>query len=179
MARINLLPWRQELRQERQQKFLVVMAFTALVGMALVGLGYFYYWQMISGQNNRNNFLTTKINEVERKIEEIKRIQAERERLIEQINTIQNLQQERPRMVKLYDVIPRVAVPGMFFTEVMRIGNRVVLRGYSESNPRVASMLRNIEKSNLLYNAQTDFIRLDEDKKTSIKRMFEVSASMY
>lgn len=39
MARINLLPWREELREQRKQQFLVILGGVLLVSGALVFLG--------------------------------------------------------------------------------------------------------------------------------------------
>lgn len=39
MARINLLPWREQLREERKQRFLVVMLGTLIIAGGLVFLG--------------------------------------------------------------------------------------------------------------------------------------------
>ena len=39
MAQINLLPWREERRQEQKKEFLVTLALVAILGAGLVLLG--------------------------------------------------------------------------------------------------------------------------------------------
>ena len=61
MARINLLPWREELRKQKQQQFAVVTAGTAVVGGLLVLLTHMQFSGLIEKQNQRNQFLNTEI----------------------------------------------------------------------------------------------------------------------
>ena len=43
MARINLLPWREQLREERKQRFLVALAGVFIVAAGIVFLGDQYF----------------------------------------------------------------------------------------------------------------------------------------
>lgn len=43
MARINLLPWREELREQRKQQFLVILGGVLVASAALVFLGDQYF----------------------------------------------------------------------------------------------------------------------------------------
>lgn len=54
MARINLLPWREELREQRKQQFLVILGGVLLVSGALVFLGGQYLNTAIEHQGARN-----------------------------------------------------------------------------------------------------------------------------
>ena len=71
MPRINLLPWREELRQKRKKDFL-----TALVGAVLIGglLGYatkLGVQAQIRAQTSRNTILQQEIAELDKQIEQI------------------------------------------------------------------------------------------------------------
>ena len=52
MAKINLLPWRDELREKRKKEFIVICIGAALIGVLLVVMAWFYY----------NSLYTTKID---------------------------------------------------------------------------------------------------------------------
>jgi type IV pilus assembly protein PilN len=41
MTRINLLPWREELRQEQKKQFAVMAAMSCVLAIAIVGLIHF------------------------------------------------------------------------------------------------------------------------------------------
>lgn len=51
MARINLLPWREELREQRKQQFLVILGGVLVASAALVFLGDQYFTAAIENQN--------------------------------------------------------------------------------------------------------------------------------
>lgn len=72
MARINLLPWRAERRKAREREFYSMLGFAALGGVLLSVLIWFYYDAQISGQTERNAFLTAEIDKVKAQNEEIK-----------------------------------------------------------------------------------------------------------
>ncbi len=80
MPTINLLPWREELRKQRQQNFGIAMV-AALALAALVGFAVNMYWDArISHQNQRNALLEAEIAELDKKIEAIAGLERKKER---------------------------------------------------------------------------------------------------
>src|SRR5690606_38288024 len=71
MARINLLPWREERRKQRQKEFGVMLAFAAFAGLLLWFLVNGYYNAQIEGQESRNAYVKDQIKQVEARITEI------------------------------------------------------------------------------------------------------------
>ena len=82
MAKINLLPWREELRKERQQAFYTTMGMFAALTLCIWGGIHFVNTSRIEYQQVRNEFLNVEIAKLEKKIEEIKRLEKEKQRLI-------------------------------------------------------------------------------------------------
>jgi type IV pilus assembly protein PilN len=72
MAHINLLPWREELRKQKQQQFAVVGVGSAVLGGLLVLLVHMQMEGVIDNQNQRNQFLENEIAELDKKINKIK-----------------------------------------------------------------------------------------------------------
>jgi type IV pilus assembly protein PilN len=62
MANINLLPWREERRQELKQAFLVVLGVVAAVGIALVILAHITVSSAVDKQASRNEYLQKQIH---------------------------------------------------------------------------------------------------------------------
>ena len=60
MARINLLPWREEHRRERQRQFMSTLLMTSILGVVLVFLAGTVYDQKIKHQNFRNELVKKK-----------------------------------------------------------------------------------------------------------------------
>ena len=57
MAQINLLPWRENLRKQRQREFGVAVGGMAVITVLLLIAGHMHIAGMIEHQNNRNAFL--------------------------------------------------------------------------------------------------------------------------
>ena len=116
MARINLLPWREERRKQRQREFYGMLGFAALAGVILSGLLWFYFSQQISGQNDRNAFLETEIAKVREQNKEIERLDKQKARLLARKEVIEELQGKRSQMVHLFDSLVRTIPDGVVLT---------------------------------------------------------------
>ena len=71
MAKINLLPWREELRQERQRQFAMSALLTAIGGVVIVFLVSLAFDRAINLQNARNQTIQAEINRVQVQIRRI------------------------------------------------------------------------------------------------------------
>jgi type IV pilus assembly protein PilN len=158
MPRINLLPWREELRQKRKKEFLAALVGAMLFG-GLLGYGYKLGVQaQIRGQNERNATLRTEIAELDKQIEEINTLEAQKERLIARMEIIDQLQKSRPAVVHLFDELVNTLPEGTYLTEVKQIDRRVDVSGSAQSSTRVAALLRNIDASEWLRDPGLDGI---------------------
>jgi len=150
MARINLLPWRERLRKERQREFGFIVV-GAVVIAGLIGL---YAWihvdRMIENQRNRNKFLEDRIAEVDRQLKSIKELDSLKSNLISRMKVIEQLQSSRPQIVHLFDELVTVLPEGVYLTKVAQKGEQVTLSGQAQSNARVSALMRSIEASGWL-----------------------------
>ncbi len=147
MANINLLPWRDEYRKEKQQEFLTIIGGVAIV-TALVA----YLWVSaingaIDNQQSRNQFLEAETQVLEKKVSEIKELKNRRTELLERMKVIQGLQGERPLIVRYFDTLVRAVPEGVYLTSLIREGNNIQIAGVAESNVRVSSLMRNLDES--------------------------------
>lgn len=88
MAKINLLPWREELREQRNKEYYAVLGLTAVVAFLLVYLVSGYYQGRLDNQNARNNYISQEMKVLDAKISEIRDLQDTREELIERMELI-------------------------------------------------------------------------------------------
>ncbi len=107
MARINLLPWREQLREERKQRFLATLGAVLLGGAALIFLGDQYFESSIERQNARNEFVRKEIAVLDARIAEIKELKERRQQLLERMKIIQDLQGNRPIIGRVFDQMVR------------------------------------------------------------------------
>jgi len=161
MAKINLLPWRAELRRERQRQFISLVVLSSVLTLMIMGVVHLMYTGRISDQEQRNSYLQSEIKVVDAQIEEIKALEKQREDLEQRMNIIHDLQQSRPLNVHLFDEIPRLLPEGVFLTELTRKENKVQIKGKTESNPRVSTFMRNFESSQWFVKPDLDVISAD------------------
>ncbi|CCK77815.1 Type 4 pilus biogenesis protein [Oleispira antarctica RB-8] len=147
MAKINLLPWREELRKERQQEFISIVVGVAIAAAALV-------WFVTDGiegqyhaQKHRNAFVQKEMSVLSEQISEIKQLRDKREQLLERMKLIQDLQGNRPIIVRLFDEIARSIPDDLYFTSLDIKGTHVTVKGRAKSNNRVAALMRNFDES--------------------------------
>ena len=159
MARINLLPWREEQRRERQRRFMSTLLVTAVLGVVLAFLAITVYNQKITHQNYRNELVQEEIRKLEIRIKRIDELERTRERLISRKQVIERLQASRSMTVELLDHLAKTIPVGVTLATVRQQGPTLSLTGSSQSNARVSAYLRELEGNDLFLNPQLDFVR--------------------
>ena len=150
MPRINLLPWRVELRQKRKKDFLVALGGSLIVAVGVVYLSKLTVQGWTSAQQSRNQVLRTEIAALDKQIEEITTLENQRERLRARMQIITQLQRSRPEVVHLFDELVDAIPEGVYLTEVVQQGGRIEVRGNAQSSTRVSALMRNIDDSEWL-----------------------------
>ena len=164
MAKINLLPWRETQRKEKQQEFFVMMGIGAAIAVLAVLLAHFQVDAQIKGQERRNDFLKNEIVILDEKIKEIQKLDATRRALIERMEVIQNLQATRPGIVHLFDEIVTTLPNSVYLTELTQKGSSVNIKGLAESNARVSAYMRNIDDSEWMAQPKLTVISAEESE---------------
>lgn len=168
MARINLLPWRAERRKQRQREFQGMLGLAALAGVVLSFLLWFYFDRQISGQHQRNDFLQTEITKVKQQNEEIKELDAKKDRLLARKKVIEELQANRSQMVHLFDSLVRTIPDGVTLNSIKQEGEILTLLGSAQSNARVSAYMRNLEVSGWMTKPDLSIIEVKKDATTTV-----------
>ena len=159
MAKINLLPWREELRKEKQKEYITLVGIFAVIAAAFVGGFHVYHNHKIDTQNERNKFMEAEIAKLDEKIKEIQKLEKEKERLLARMRAIEQLQGNRPLIVRFFDEIVANIPEGMSLTKISQKGKKFTLQGIAQSNARVSGFMRSLEKSKWLANPDLDVIK--------------------
>jgi len=149
MARINLLPWREELRKERQRQFMLSTLMTAVLGVILVFMVGLVFDQKISHQQTRNDTIQGEINLLQDRIARINQLEQTRARLLSRKRIIEDLQASRSLTVELLDQMAKSIPVGVTLTTVRQQGNNVTYTGFAQSNARVSAYLQSLEQNEL------------------------------
>ena len=174
-VRINLLPHREERRKRGRQHFAVLAGLTAALGLVVVGSGYLYINGLIAVQNDRNRFMKAEIAKLDKEIAEIKKLKDEIAALLARKQIIETLQADRAQTVHLMDQLVRQMPEGVYLKNLKQNGLLVSLHGYSQSNARVSTLMRNIESSPWLSDPKLIEIKA---AKVGTKRLAEFSMTL-
>jgi type IV pilus assembly protein PilN len=170
MPRINLLPWREERRQERQQQFLTIVVASFVIAVAIFYIALSYSNGLIDEQNQRNVFLKKEIELMDSKIAEISTLEDERTRLLARMNVIQELQISRPKVVKVLDAIVRTLPEGIYLEKLTRQGDSIILDGVAQSNARVSVFMRQLDSNPELTEATLSVIERTSTNDDAIRK---------
>ena len=163
MAKINLLPWREEQRKELKQEFFTIAGAFVVLTICVWGAIHFINTQRIDYQLSRNTILDGEIVKLDKKIEEIEALEKEKQRLKARIEAIEQLQGNRPLIVRLFDEMVTSLPEGVSLVSVTQKGKAVTINGVAQSNARVSSFMRKLEESEWLGDPQLDVIEAKDD----------------
>lgn len=176
MPKINLLPWREELRKERQKVFLISVAGAVVVGLGVIAATNFVFSGRIDHQRDRNELLNTEIKKLNERIKDIDGIEAQKDRLLARMEVIEQLQQSRPEVVHLFDELTRTLPDGVHLNAVTQSGRDIRLSGVAQSSTRVSSYMRNVNESEWLQNPNLVKIETVSGGRQRERFSFELSA---
>lgn len=168
MTRINLLPWRQMARREKQREFFSIGIGAIILMGAIILYIHLHMASRISDQNTRNEFMNSEIQRVDNQIKEIKGLETERDRLLARMKVIQQLQASRSRIVHIIDELEKRLPDSVYLTSTKQSGSELLLQGVAPSNASVSNFMRNLEASDWFENPRLEVIQAVEkiDEKT-------------
>jgi type IV pilus assembly protein PilN len=167
MPRINLLPWREQQRRERKLAFFVSLGIAAGVAAVVAFAAYLLVGTMIEAQEQRNERLRTQIKVLDKQIEEINDLEAQKQRFISRMQIIEKLQRSRPEVVHLFDELVKAMPDGTYLTSIKETGNKLKLEGVAQSSTRVSTLMRNIAASQWLRNPELEVVETSKDNAAS------------
>ena len=147
MARINLLPWRDWERERRQKEFLTNMGVVLVFAALLVLLAGTLLDRSVESQDSRNAYIEGHIAELDKQIAEISELKKKKEELLARMRVIQQLQGNRPVIVRVFDELVRTLSKGVHYRELTMAANNLAVKGTAESNNRISSLMRNLDNS--------------------------------
>lgn len=170
MSNINLLPWREEYKKQKKIIFFIILALSSLVVLGVSHVGKMYVDSLIAAQQQRNQFLQTQTIILDRRIAEIKNIKKEKAELERRINLIQKLEEKRNYATHLFNTLVDVVPTGVYLENITFVNEQVDVKGMSESNNRLARMMRNIDASGWLGDSYISSIVAGPSKPINLSK---------
>jgi type IV pilus assembly protein PilN len=163
MPRINLLPWREQQRTDRKMAFTVGLGAAALGALVVTGAGYLLFNSMIEAQQGRNTLLTTEIKELDKQIEEINSLEAQKQKFIARMQIIEKLQRSRPEIVHVFDTFTNTVPDGTYLTAITQTDQKFKVQGVAQSSTRVSGFMRALDSSQWLKNPELEVVETKKE----------------
>lgn len=151
---INLLPWREEKRQEYKQRFYGMVVLGLLSALALQWFASLYIDHLKDQQISRNQQLQAYITKLDKQLVNLKEIEAKHKSILTRLRLVESLQNERNKTTDFMNLMPELVPAGVYVDKIKMSGREVEMAGVSDSTARLATMLDNFESSTWLTNVE-------------------------
>lgn len=178
MIRINLLPHREAKRALRRREFNVILIGTLVFAAALWYVGKLYLDERIATQQRRNDILVAENKKLTEQIDEIKKLKDQTAALLARKQVVETLQVNRSASVKLLDQLVRQLPDGVYLKAIKQTGTKINMTGIAQSNARVSTLMRNLESSPYLMNAELVEIKAGTDSNKQRVNEFSLNISL-
>ena len=152
MIRINLLPHRENRRKQQQQQFFILLGGVIVIGAVVWFVVHTYLDEQHDLQMSRNKYLQDEIVKLDRQISEIQKLKDQTAALLARKRVVETLQGNRAEVVHLLDQLVRQLPDGVYLKSIKQSGPRVTINGFTQSQARVSTLMRNLESSPQLEN---------------------------
>lgn len=167
MTSINLLPWREEQREQKKLLFFIGIGIRGMTTIVIVIAIYIFLNSKINNQTERNQKIQTEIKRYERDIREIKKLKMVRAALITRMNIIQQLQENRPEIVHFFDELTKIMPKSIYLVKIVRSGESIMLIGHADTNSSVSALMHNIRKNFWVHSPILEEVEEITDKKNT------------
>lgn len=163
MVKINLLPWREERRQQLTKEYYILLGIGGFIAAAIVAAIFYVYSHNIDFQKKRVVKITNEISKLDKKLIEIENFEKERDDLLARKRVIEELQANRTQMVHLFDELVKTIPNGVFLENIKQNGSSITLEGFAQSHSRVSAYMRELAKSEWFKSpVSLEYIKADE-----------------
>lgn len=178
MAHINLLPWRERLREERKREFFTILVGVVIISAGLVFLVDRYFAREINTQVARNDFVSNEIAVLDERVAEINQLRQQKEDIQARMNVITDLQGTRPVIVRIFDEIVKTLPDGVFYTTLERAEDTISIEGIAESYARISELMRRLDDSEWFAGLELSDIAQADAASNSISQAFTFSLTL-
>ena len=171
LTRINLLPYREEIKQRKQQQFKVLMLGAFAVGLGLAAATYLGIDSAISNQEGRNNFLQTEIDRLDRELGEIDKLQQEKEAFLAKKLKVEELQEKRYQAAYILDSLNALTPDNTYLTALeAESSTSYKISGHAVSDNKIAVMMRSLPSTGIFLQPELLSIKkVDNYQEFSLK----------
>lgn len=168
MANINLLPWREAQREERNKQTLAMCGVMLAIAAAIVFAAKLFMDGRISHHEARNQYMQSEINALSEVIKEIEDIKEQRDKLVARMEVIQTLQENRSQIVHVFEDLVTKMPEGVFYDSIAKKDGNLKIKGKAQSNNRVSALMRNMDASDWFANTKLKVVDVTDSNSVQV-----------
>lgn len=153
---VNLMPWRERLRERRKRRFLSVLVAATVLSLMLLLLIDRLLVGSIATNVFENQRLRTEIGLLGKRSEEAGRLQREQQDIALHMQVLASLQQSRPASAETLSELAAQLPDAAFYQQLERTGNRLRVEGVAESYAAIVGLMRNLSSSSWFPEVQLE-----------------------
>lgn len=146
MIEINLLPWRQFIRDKAKRRLKTQVLLMIISVACIFSIWNYFVVSELEGQKRCNQRLNMEISDFKKQVEMVEKLKKVRQALIKKIDLIQKFYIARALTVRLLDELPILLPTGVYITKIERIENTITILGYSITNEQISHLLTRLKK---------------------------------
>ena len=173
LIKINLLPYREEIKQRKRQQFKILMLSSLLIGVGLSAIAYLAINNAISDQESRNTFLEAEITKLDNDLGEIKKLQQEKENFLAKKQKVEELQEKRSQAAYIIDSL-NVVIPDNTYITSLDAENPTSYKitGRAISDNKIAMFMRSLPSTGIFMQPELlEIKKIDNYQEFNIKSM--------
>ena len=173
LIKINLLPYREEIKQRKRQQFKILMLSSLLIGIGLSAIAYLAINSAISDQESRNAFLEAEITKLDNDLGEIKKLQQEKENFLAKKQKVEELQEKRSQAAYIIDSL-NVVIPDNTYITSLDAENPTSYKitGRAISDNKIAMFMRSLPSTGIFTQPELlEIKKIDNYQEFNIKSM--------
>lgn len=173
LIKINLLPYREEIKQRKRQQFKILMLSSLLIGVGLSAIAYLAINNAISDQESRNAFLEAEITKLDNDLGEIKKLQQEKENFLAKKQKVEELQEKRSQAAYIIDSL-NVVIPDNTYITSLDAENPTSYKitGRAISDNKIAMFMRSLPSTGIFMQPELlEIKKIDNYQEFNVKSM--------
>ncbi|MGF1752629.1 PilN domain-containing protein [Vibrio makurazakiensis] len=175
LHQINLLPWRDEIRAQHKRRFLSLLILGVLIAVGAQWSVGFYFKQQHGEQSARLSYLEQYIVQLDQQINSLEMAKKEHQAILTRLAVVEDLQNGRNKTTDFMNLMPSMIPEGVYVDKIKMNGLELEVSGISDSTARLATMLDNLERSDLLMDVEMHSIIHNRKRFNKEFQTFKVS----
>jgi len=154
MTTINLLPWREQNRLKAKRLFIAGCIGAAVLALFINGVWYSLLQNQIDQQMQRNAYLQQQVQASEQSAADKKIFEKSKHDILSQTSTLQELNNQRFRIIELMQYLPPLLPNGVFITSIHFKAAIIDLSGSAKTAIQVSDLVKRLKQQPGWTNVQ-------------------------